>query len=55
MPGVGEKTVTRLLRHFGSLERVRNATSDELGAVVGAAAARRIRAHLDASPLKVLN
>ena len=55
VPGVGEKTVTRLLRHFGSLERVRHATSDELAAVVGAAAARRIRAHLDASPLRVLN
>jgi excinuclease ABC subunit C len=45
VPGVGEKTVTRLLRTLGSLEQVRAASEDELTAVVGRAAARRIRAH----------
>jgi excinuclease ABC subunit C len=42
-PGVGEKTVQKLLRHFGSSELVRNASEDELAGVVGRAAARRVR------------
>jgi excinuclease ABC subunit C len=45
VPGVGGKTVTKLLRTLGSLEQVRAASEDELSAVVGRAAARRIRAH----------
>jgi excinuclease ABC subunit C len=47
IPGVGEKTVTKVLRHFGSLERVRSASFDELAQVVGSAAARRLRAHFE--------
>jgi excinuclease ABC subunit C len=43
--GVGDRTVTKLLRHFGSLERVRVASDDELKTVVGGVAARRIRSH----------
>jgi excinuclease ABC subunit C len=43
VPGVGEKTVAKLLLHFGSLERVREATEDQLAAVVGRAAARKVR------------
>ena len=39
IPGVGEKTVAKLLRHFGSLERVREASEEELAEVVGRAAA----------------
>ena len=42
IPGVGEKTVAKLLRHFGSLERVRQATETEIAEVVGRAAARRL-------------
>ena len=42
VPGVGEKTVAKLLRHFGSLERVRQASGEELARVAGSAAARRI-------------
>ena len=38
IPGVGEKTVTKLLRHFGSLERVRQAPEEELARVAGRAA-----------------
>lgn len=41
--GVGEKTVQKLLRQFGSLEQVRSASEEELAAVVGPAAARRIK------------
>jgi excinuclease ABC subunit C len=41
--GVGEKTVTKLLRHFGSLERVRQAPEEELARVAGPVVARRLR------------
>src|SRR5262252_4055734 len=40
--GVGKKTVQKLLKEFGSLERVRAATESELAIVVGRAAARRV-------------
>src|SRR5215475_2271435 len=43
VPGIGEKTATKLLRHFGSLERVREASEDDLAGVTGKAAARRVR------------
>jgi excinuclease ABC subunit C len=43
--GVGEMTVQKLLREFGSSERVRAASEEELAAVVGPAAARRVKAH----------
>ncbi len=43
IPGVGEKTVQKLLRHFGSSELVRGASENELTKVVGRAAARRVR------------
>jgi excinuclease ABC subunit C len=43
--GVGERTVQKLLRHFGSSERVRAATEEELAKMAGPATARRIREH----------
>ena len=43
--GVGKKTVQKLLKEFGSSERVRAATETELAIVVGQAAARRVKAH----------
>ena len=46
IPGVGEKTAVKLLRRFGSLERVCEASEEELAGVAGLAAARRIRAGL---------
>jgi excinuclease ABC subunit C len=42
--GIGEKTVEKLLRTLGSLERVRAASTEELAAVVGTAAANRLQA-----------
>jgi excinuclease ABC subunit C len=48
--GVGKKTVQKLLKEFGSLERVRAATETELATVVGRAAARRVIAHYVAVP-----
>jgi excinuclease ABC subunit C len=50
VPGIGPKTVTKLLREIGSLEDVRNATEEELARAVGAAAARKLRAHFAAQP-----
>jgi excinuclease ABC subunit C len=47
--GVGPKTVEKLLRQFGSLERVKAASEAELVKVVGASAARRVKAHLGAT------
>jgi excinuclease ABC, C subunit len=44
VPGIGKKTVEKLLRVFGSVERMRQAPPEELDRVVGPAAARRIRA-----------
>jgi len=41
--GIGPRTVQKLLRSFGSLERVRSASDDELAVIVGPAAADRLR------------
>ncbi|MCU1237974.1 MAG: Excinuclease subunit, partial [Candidatus Solibacter sp.] len=46
--GVGAKTVQKLLKEFGSLERVRAATETQLASVVGRAAAKRVIAHYQA-------
>jgi excinuclease ABC subunit C len=45
--GIGAKTSMKLLREFGSLERVRQASEDELAAHIGRAAARKLRAGLN--------
>ena len=47
VPGVGPKTVEKLLRTFGSLERVRQTSRDELTKVVGAAAANKLIAYFN--------
>jgi excinuclease ABC subunit C len=44
VPGIGERTMQKLLREFGSSERVRAASEAELSKSVGPAAARRLRA-----------
>jgi excinuclease ABC subunit C len=51
IPGIGDKTSNKLLREFGSYERVKQATEDELTAHIGRAAARRLRAALGAQEL----
>jgi len=56
--GIGSKTIAKLLREFGSLERVREAPAEELAKVIGPAAARRLREYYNmagAAELKVLN
>jgi excinuclease ABC subunit C len=45
IPGVGDKLKSRLLRNFGSLKRVSEASFDELKPFVGPAGARRIIEH----------
>jgi excinuclease ABC subunit C len=45
IPGVGEKTVRKLLKEFGSSEMVRAASEDQLAAVAGRAAARKVRGY----------
>jgi excinuclease ABC subunit C len=54
--GVGKKTVLKLLKEFGSSDLVRAASEDQLAAVVGRAAARKVKAHYgqsgDAAPVQ---
>ena len=45
--GVGERTVQKLLKHFGSSELVRAAGEDQLAGVVGRAAARRVKRYYE--------
>jgi len=45
IPGVGAKTVQKLLKEFGSSELVRGAEEERLAAVVGRAAARKVKAY----------
>ena len=42
IPGVGQKTVQRLMKHFGSVKRVKEASREELIQVVGPALADKI-------------
>ncbi len=44
--GVGERTVQKLLRQFGSLERLRASSVEELAAIVSQSQARRIQEFL---------
>lgn len=55
--GVGPKTVEKLLRHFGSLERVKSATEAELIEIAGRSATRKLKQHFGkqgAAELRVL-
>ena len=43
VPGIGEATEQKLLRHFKSLKKIKEASLEELTAVVGPAKAALIR------------
>ncbi|HJZ98589.1 MAG TPA: helix-hairpin-helix domain-containing protein, partial [Candidatus Solibacter sp.] len=45
IPGVGAKTVQKLLKLFGSSELVKAAGEDELAKAIGRSAARKLKAH----------
>jgi excinuclease ABC subunit C len=47
IPGVGARTVQKLLKEFGSSELVRATPEDQLAAVVGRAAARKVKAYYE--------
>ena len=46
IPGVGEKTAKKLLTQFGSIERLKSLSLEELSQVIRPAQARRIVGHL---------
>jgi excinuclease ABC subunit C len=47
IPGVGEKRKMKLLRHFGSIERVAKASAEELAPYVGKKTAGEIATHFE--------
>jgi excinuclease ABC subunit C len=48
IPGIGAGRARKLLTEIGSVKKVREASEDALAAVVGPAAARKVRDHFDA-------
>lgn len=47
IPGIGEKTAHKLLTHFGSVKKVREALASELIEVLGMAKAKVVKAYFD--------
>jgi excinuclease ABC subunit C len=47
IPGVGPKTVQKLLREFGSVANLKKAGIEKLGKVVSSKTAAKILAHLE--------
>ncbi|PIE48316.1 MAG: excinuclease ABC subunit C [Flavobacteriales bacterium] len=47
IPGIGDKTIVELLKHFKSVKRVKEATLDDLAVVIGESRAKKIRAYYD--------
>jgi excinuclease ABC subunit C len=50
IPGVGEKTARKLLSHFGSLDKLRALSPEELGKVVNTSQAQRVFEYLSKQP-----
>jgi excinuclease ABC subunit C len=55
IPGVGATTVRKLLKQLGSSELVKAASEDELAAIVGRAAARKVKAFYAPTPVGVID
>jgi excinuclease ABC subunit C len=51
IPGVGPKTVQKLLREFGSVANLKRASIEKLGKVVSSKTAEKILAHLETQPV----
>jgi excinuclease ABC subunit C len=47
--GIGPRTVEKLLRQFGSLERIKTASETDLIKAVGSLAAKRVKTHIGSS------
>ena len=45
IPGIGERTAQKLLQHFGSVKKVKEARASELAQVVGMSAAKKLITH----------
>jgi excinuclease ABC subunit C len=43
LPGIGEKTATKLLKHFKSVRKIKNASIEELESIVGKAKAEKLK------------
>ncbi len=54
VPGIGAKTVEKLLRTFGSLERVRQASDAELSGAIGKSATSKLRAYFSSASTHAL-
>ena len=52
IPGVGEKTARKLLKHFGSVRKMRDAGPDAWSEVAGNAVARKMQIHFEGIPLE---
>ncbi|MFQ5572248.1 MAG: excinuclease ABC subunit UvrC, partial [Rhodothermales bacterium] len=50
IPGIGEKTVRKLLNEFGSVKRIRNASELSLAEVVGPASAKKLQTYFSQKP-----
>lgn len=47
IPGIGPKTAEKLLQHYGSMTKVREATEEQLLTLIGKAATAKVRSHLE--------
>jgi excinuclease ABC subunit C len=47
IPGVGEKTAQKLLAHFGSVKKIKDATVTDLAEVVSMSAAKKVKGYLE--------
>jgi excinuclease ABC subunit C len=52
IPGIGEKTANKLLKHFASVKKVREATVTEVAEVVGLGNAKKIQGYFAAKKAK---
>lgn len=51
IPGIGGKTAQKLLQHFGSLARVRDAEDGAVEALIGKAGAKKVAAYFSSDPV----
>ena len=45
IPGIGEKTAEKLLKHFKSVKKLKNATTEEMEVVIGKSATKKIKGY----------